>query len=77
MSVIEYATTHQKAFRTAFDFLAQHFPPENTEAYWEKVAKDCGDICARTNEEPLAVQLVSAVVNYLDQVCKAGGASDG
>lgn len=77
MSITEYATAHKKAFRTAFEFLTHHFPPENTEEYWKKVAEDCGNICASTGEEPLTVQLVSGVVNYLDQECKAGGVGNG
>ena len=77
MTINEYATSHQKAFRAAFDFLAGHFPPENTEEYWCGVANACADISARTNEDPLTVQLVSGVVNYLDSVCKEGGAGGG
>ena len=77
MTINEYASSHQKAFRAAFDFLAEHFPPENTEEYWNGVVKACGDISARTGEDPLTVQLVSGVVNYLDNVCKEGGTGSG
>ena len=71
MTPVEYAKMHQKAFRTAFNFLASHFPPENNETYWEKVAKDSGDISAMCEEDPLTVQLISGIINYLDQECKA------
>ena len=71
MTPIEYAKMHQKAFRTAFDFLTNHFPPANTEEYWNKVALDSGNVSAECGEDPLTVQLVSGVINYLDRECKA------
>lgn len=77
MTISECASSHPKAFRAAFDFLAEHFPPEDTEEYWLKVAKDSGDVSARTNEDPLTVQLMSGVINYLNDVCKTGGVDSG
>ena len=70
MTPEQYAVQHRKAFRVAFDFLTNHFPPENTDVYWQKVVKDSGDISAECEEDPLTVQLVSGVINYLDRECK-------
>lgn len=73
MTPIEYAQSHQKAFRTAFDFLKTHFPPANTDEWWLKAAQDSQDISIKCEEDPLTVQLVSGVVNYLNDECKKRG----
>ena len=69
MTPEQYAVSHQKAFRTAFNFLVAHFPPENTEEFWMKVAQDSGDISAKCGEDDLTVQLISGVINYLNHEC--------
>ena len=71
MTPEEYARIHQKAFRVAFDFLKNHFPPVNSEEWWLKLAKDSGDVSIICTEDPLTIQLVSGVINYLDHECKA------
>ena len=77
MTPEEYAKAHQKAFRTAFDFLKNHFPPGSSEEWWLKLATDSGDVCAMCGEDPLTVQLVSGVINYLDHECKTRGENSG
>lgn len=77
MTPEQYAVSHQKAFRTAFNFLTGHFPPENTEEYWQKVALDSGNVSAECEEDTLTVQLVSGVINYLDRECKTRGDNNG
>lgn len=62
----EYYAIHQKAFRTAFDFLTHHFPPEKDTAWWEKTAQDAGDAYLAMEQESLAYQLLRGVYEYLD-----------
>lgn len=73
MTPTEYAQSHQKAFRTAFNFLKSHFPPVNTDEWWLKTAEDSGNISVMCEEDPLTIQLVSGVINYLNDECKKRG----
>lgn len=77
MTPAEYAKAHQKAFRSAFDFLKSHFPPVDSDDWWLKLAQDSGDLSAACGEDPLTVQLVSGIINYLDRECKARGDDSG
>lgn len=70
MTPAEYAKQHQKAFRTAFDFLNAHFPPENDLVWWEKLAKDCSDASVEAGENKLVIGLLIAVTDYLEEVRK-------
>lgn len=65
MTAEEYAKHHQKSFRTAFDFLSSHFPPEDSEEWWIQTAKDCSDASVAAGEDHLTIELLTAVVNYL------------
>lgn len=60
-----YAKQHQKAFRTAFDFLTKHFPPGDGAEWWKQAAKDCSVASIAAEEDPLAIELLTAVMNYL------------
>jgi len=62
----EYYAVHQKAFRTAFDFLTKHFPPEQDTTWWERTAQDAGDAYIAVGQESLAYQLLRGVYEYLD-----------
>lgn len=64
------AKGHPKAFRVAFDFLAAHYPPANTEEYWLKTCKDVSLVSAENIENQLCQDLLYAVVNYLSELCK-------
>lgn len=65
MTPEQYAKAHQKAFRTAFDFLSAHFPPENNQEWWVQAAKDSSAASLSTGEDPLAMELLLGVMNYL------------
>lgn len=64
----QYAALHPKMFRVAFDFLNTHFPPEDTDEWWTKLAEDCSEASIKAGEDPLAVQLLSGVVNYINEI---------
>ena len=66
----EYAKIHQKAFRCAFNFLNDHFPPQKEEEWWIQTAKECGTASVAAGETPLVLELLTAVMNYLGQEYK-------
>ena len=65
MTPEEYAKSHQKAFRIAFDFLNSHFPPGMDDAWWEQAAKDVGRVSDESDNNDLAMELLNGVMNYL------------
>lgn len=65
MTPEEYAKLHQKAFRCAFDFLNEHFPPGDTEEWWKQTAKDCSAASIAFGETLIVIELLGAVMNYL------------
>ena len=65
-----YAAIHKQAFRIAFDFLNEHFPPEHTPEWWEKTANDVTLIGNMYGENRAAVHLVAAMFEYLEEVDK-------
>ena len=66
----DYAAIHKQAFRIAFDFLNEHFPPEHTPEWWEKTANDVTLIGNMYGENRAAVRLVGAMFEYLEEVDK-------
>lgn len=66
MSLQEYAKEHQKAFRTAFDFLTSHFPPRTELSWWDQLAKDADAASIAAGENILANKLLAAVMDYLE-----------
>lgn len=66
MSPEEYAKMHQGSFRTAFDFLKQHFPPGDTPEWWEQTAKDASAASESQLDNPLAKKLLIGVYDYLE-----------
>jgi len=66
MTPEEYAKEHQKAFRTAFDFLHEHFPPEEDPAWWDQTAKECSAASVAAGESKLVLELLTAVMSYLE-----------
>lgn len=62
----EYVKMHQKAFRTAFDFLTRNFPPGENPEWWLAVTKDASESSALAGENALVIRLLSAVCNYLE-----------
>lgn len=65
-SPADYAKLHQKAFRTAFDFLASHFPPGTDPEWWEQTAIDASAASESQLDDPLAVKLLIGVYDYLE-----------
>lgn len=65
MTPEEYAKAHQKAFRCAFDFLHEHFPPGDTDGWWIQTAQDCSAASVAFGETPFVIELLTAVMNYL------------
>ena len=70
MSPEEYAKSHQKAFRAAFDFLNTHFPPGPDLAWWDQVAKECSAISAKHNDDHLTIYLLVGVMHYIEDEYK-------
>ena len=65
MTPEEYAKLHQKAFRCAFDFLNEHFPPEDDEEWWLKTTRDCSAASVAFGETDIVTELLTAVMNYI------------
>ena len=65
MTPEEYAKIHQKAFRCAFDFLNEHFPPQQDEEWWIKTANECSAASVAFGETPIVQELLNGVMNYL------------
>lgn len=63
----QYAERHAKAFRTAFDFLNRHFPPEMSDEYWQAALKDMKSVWERADGDPLATSLLVDIWEYLDE----------
>ena len=81
MTPEEYAKLHQKAFRCAFDFLNEHFPPQDDEAWWLKTAQECSAASVAFGETPIVLELLTAIMNYLGieyqkRRCKYGKANN-
>ena len=70
MSPEEYLKQHQKAFRTAFDFLTSHFPPEIDPDWWLKTAQDVSAASIEAGENKLVIGLLIGVYDYLDDEYK-------
>lgn len=70
MTPEEYARTHQKAFRCAFDFLNEHFPPEKDPDWWINTAKDCSAASVAFGETPIVIALLNAIMDYLNEEYK-------
>jgi len=70
MTPEEYARMHQKAFRCAFDFLNQHFPPGESDEWWKTTAQECSAASVAFGETTIVIELLNAVMNYLGQEYK-------
>lgn len=65
MTPEEYAKMHQKAFRTAFDYLNTHFPPGTDDAWWDQAAKELSAASVKAGEGKLVIELLDAVYEYI------------
>lgn len=64
----EYAVQHKKAFRAAFDYLTEHFPPGDTAEWWDVAAKDVSIKSMESGEGKLVINLLIGVYDYLDHI---------
>ena len=65
MTPEEYAKRHQKAFRTAFNYLNTHFPPGDDPSWWDQAAKELSQASVEAGENILVIELLNAVYTYL------------
>lgn len=65
MTAEEYAKQHQKAFRTAFNYLNTHFPPGDDLSWWDQAAKELSQASIDAGENVLVIELLTAVYTYL------------
>ena len=77
MTPEQYAKMHKEAFRSAFNFLNMHFPPGQDDAWWDRTAKDCSATSIEAGENILVMELLIAVMNYLEDERKKRGENDG
>ena len=67
MTPEEYGRAHKTAFRVAFDFLTEHFPPGTDDDWWEQTAHDGSVAYAKGGYDPLQLELLVGVCNYLEK----------
>ena len=70
LSASEYVTRHKQAFRTAFDYLNAHFPPEENEDWWMHAADQAALAIRNSDGNKLVENLVFAVFDYVEDECK-------
>ena len=61
---------HKYAFRTAYEFLTEMWPPVNTEDYWTVAATKMKDRFNAAKQDYLAEHMLITVYKYLEQVVK-------
>ena len=66
----DYAKAHKEAFRCAFDFLKDRFPPRQDPEWWQYTAAEAASLSDGHKNNPLVVILLSAVYSYLEQEMK-------
>lgn len=62
----DQAEVHKHAFRTAFDYLKEMWPPVNTADYFTVAAKKVNERYDTSDQDPLTNKLLMAVYEYLD-----------
>lgn len=77
MSPAEYAKQHQKAFRSAFDFLTAHFPPGMDSEWWDQAWADLVAASKSNGENKLVIGILVAVYDYLESEYKKRRNNDG
>ena len=70
MSPEDYLKQHQKAFRTAFNFLTSHFPPGMEPEWWEQAARELSAASVEAGEDKLVIGLLIGVYEYLGEEYK-------
>lgn len=59
---------HKYAFRTAFDFLAEMWPPVLSADYFTVAAAKCNERFNQSGQDKLTHELLLGVFNYLETV---------
>ena len=70
MTSEEYYAKHQAAFRCAFNYLNEHFPPGQDPEWWTKAADDIKSADNKANGNQLATFLLMGVLDYLNEEYK-------
>ena len=70
LSPKEYLTYHKIVFRIAFDFLNEHFPPQNDPEWWKQFAIDTSEASEKANGGKLANGILVAIGDYLEEEMK-------
>ena len=63
-----YEARHRQAFRTAYEALAEVWPPRNDLSYWEPTNDRLKEIYNEHRENPLCRALLIGILNYLGDV---------
>ena len=68
----DFKAMHKRAFRTAFNYLEDHWPPQwDAENYWIPMADTLGPMVEKDiKENPLEEVLLCAVYRYLGDALK-------
>ena len=61
----EMLTVHKHAFRTAYEYLREMWPPTNNEDYFALAGTKAAERYVTSNKDPLAEKLLVAVLSYL------------
>lgn len=62
---LQATQTHKAAFRTAFDYLAEMWPPMNSKDYFALAASKADARYAASHHDDLAHKLLSAILEYV------------
>lgn len=57
----------RRIFRAAFDFLTEHAPASRHSAYWEETTAHVCALAASLDNDPLALDLLTAVMLELER----------
>ena len=60
------ASMHKHAFRTAFDYLAEMWPPVLSADYFTLAAAKCNERFNQSGQDKLTHELLMGVFNYLE-----------
>ena len=67
----EMQNAHKPAFRAAFDYLAEVWPPSLTVGYFELAARKMVEFANKNNNETLTNKLLMTIYTYLEEAAKA------
>lgn len=68
--MLDFDNAHKRAFRNAFDFLNECFPPRWDDEYWKSVGERGANRMSGDPQNRLAHKLIVAVIDYLNDIVK-------